>query len=59
MKIVVVGSVAYDTVETPAAKREEILGGSAVHLSAAASHFAQYGSWSLLDYGFTNSKTRN
>ena len=40
MSLVVVGSVALDSVETPAAARENILGGSAVHFSFAASFFA-------------------
>jgi len=40
MSILVVGSVAYDTVETPAEKRERQLGGSASFFSLAASHFA-------------------
>ena len=40
MSILVVGSVALDTVETPFGKAEEALGGSAVYFSAAASYFA-------------------
>lgn len=40
MSILVVGSVAYDTVETPFGKAEEALGGSAIYFSAAASFFA-------------------
>jgi sugar/nucleoside kinase (ribokinase family) len=39
MPLVVVGSVALDSVETPADRREELLGGSAVHFSYAASFF--------------------
>ena len=38
--IAVVGSVAYDTIETPNARAEEVLGGSATHFSFAASYFA-------------------
>ncbi len=38
--ILVVGSVAYDTVQTPAQMRERQLGGSASFFSLAASHFA-------------------
>jgi len=37
MSILVVGSVAYDSVETPYGKVDEALGGSAVFFSAAAS----------------------
>jgi len=34
-----VGSVAYDTIETPAGKRERCLGGAATYFSLAASYF--------------------
>ncbi len=40
MSILVVGSVAYDTVETPFGTAEKVLGGSASFFSVAASHFA-------------------
>jgi sugar/nucleoside kinase (ribokinase family) len=40
MPLVVVGSVALDTVETPSEVRENLLGGSAVYFSYAASYFA-------------------
>ena len=40
MSLLVVGSVAFDTVETPFGKREEALGGSALYFAASASHFA-------------------
>ena len=39
-RILAVGSVAYDTVETPFGSREETLAGSATYFSLAASHFA-------------------
>ncbi len=39
MSILVVGSIAYDTVETPYGRRENSLGGSALYFSAAASFF--------------------
>ncbi len=39
MPLLVVGSVAIDNVETPQAKRNELLGGSATHFSYAASFF--------------------
>ncbi len=39
MSILVVGSVAYDTLETPAGRREDVLGGAATHFSTAASFF--------------------
>lgn len=40
MDIVVVGSVAYDSVKTPFGKAERILGGSASYFSTAASFFS-------------------
>jgi len=39
MPLVVVGSVALDSVETPTQKRDRILGGSAAYFSYAASYF--------------------
>jgi len=40
MPLLVVGSVALDSVETPTDKRENVLGGSAVYFSYAASYFS-------------------
>lgn len=40
MSVLVVGSVALDTVETPFGAREEVLGGSATYFSMAASYFS-------------------
>ncbi len=40
MSLLVVGTVALDSVETPTEKRDNVLGGSAVFFSTAASHFA-------------------
>ena len=39
MSVLVVGSVAYDTVETPFGRAERVLGGSASFFSVAASFF--------------------
>ena len=41
MSILVVGSVAFDTLETPSGKRERLLGGAATHFALAASFFTQ------------------
>lgn len=41
MSLLVVGSVALDTVETPFDKAEDALGGSATFISVAASYFAE------------------
>ena len=38
-KLLVVGSVALDTVQTPFGQAEEVLGGSATYFSTAASYF--------------------
>jgi sugar/nucleoside kinase (ribokinase family) len=39
MSVLVVGSVAYDTLETPAGRAEKVLGGSASYFALAASFF--------------------
>ncbi|MGD0860966.1 MAG: PfkB family carbohydrate kinase [Terracidiphilus sp.] len=41
MAITVVGSVAYDSIETPAGRRERCLGGAATYFSLAASFFTK------------------
>src|SRR2546421_2342300 len=41
MSVVVVGSVAFDSVATPFVERQRMLGGSATHFSLAASFFTQ------------------
>jgi len=40
MNLLIVGSVAIDTVETPSGKVDKALGGSATYASIAASYFA-------------------
>jgi len=39
MSLLVVGSVAFDAVETPFGKCEKMLGGSASHFSISASYY--------------------
>jgi len=41
MSVLVVGSVAYDGIETPFGKTDRILGGSATYISLASSYFAK------------------
>ncbi len=41
MSLVIVGSVAFDTIETPSDRRERIVGGSGTYCSLAASFFTQ------------------
>ena len=41
MSLVVVGSMAFDAIETPFGKTDKILGGAATYISLAASYFVQ------------------
>ena len=41
MSVTVVGSIAFDAINTPFGERERALGGSAVHFSLAASYFTE------------------
>ena len=41
MSILVVGSVAFDSIETPKGKRDRCLGGAATHFALAASYFTK------------------
>jgi sugar/nucleoside kinase (ribokinase family) len=43
VSLCVVGTLAFDDVETPAGRREGVLGGSATYFSVAASYFAKVG----------------
>lgn len=43
MSLLAVGSVAFDSVETPFGQRERMLGGSATHFSISASFFTNVG----------------
>lgn len=52
MKILVVGTVAYDTIETPEGRRENLLGGSASYFAAAASYFTDVGIVSVVGRDF-------
>ena len=58
MKILVVGSVAYDTVETPEGKRDSQLGGSASYFSVAASHFTDVGMVGVVGQDFHDEDLR-
>lgn len=41
MTVLIVGSIGLDTVETPFGKKQDILGGSAVHAATSASFYAR------------------
>lgn len=43
MSLVVVGSVAYDAIETPHGKRERTLGGSCTYIALSAAYFSKVG----------------
>ncbi|MHB8109074.1 MAG: PfkB family carbohydrate kinase [Syntrophorhabdaceae bacterium] len=43
MKLCVAGTVAYDSIETPCGKADNVLGGSALHFTNAASFFTDVG----------------
>jgi sugar/nucleoside kinase (ribokinase family) len=54
MSLLVVGSVAYDVVETPFGKCEKMLGGSASHFSIAASFFTNVSIVGVVGGDFTD-----
>ena len=54
MSLLVVGSVAFDAVETPFGKREQMLGGSASHFSIAASFFTDVRVVAVVGNDFTD-----
>ena len=41
MSVLVVGSVAFDSIETPFGSREEVVGGAATYFALAASCFTK------------------
>ena len=55
IQLVIVGSIGIDTIETPAEKREGILGGSASYACAAASFFARTGMVGIVGSDFPSS----
>jgi sugar/nucleoside kinase (ribokinase family) len=52
MKLLIVGSVAIDSVETPFGKADNALGGSATYASVAASYFTSPGIVAVVGYDF-------
>jgi sugar/nucleoside kinase (ribokinase family) len=57
MSLVVVGSVAYDGVETPHGKVERMLGGAATYISLSASYFTQVRIVAVVGDDFANEDT--
>jgi len=58
MSILVVGSVAYDTVETPFGRAERVLGGSASFFSLAASFFSPVSLVGVVGHDFGEEQLR-
>lgn len=56
MSLTVVGSVAFDAVETPFGKRERMLGGAAVHFSLSASNFTDVRMVGVVGNDFTENE---
>ncbi len=56
--LVVVGSVAYDSIETPTQSHPDVLGGSATYFSLAASHYARPGIVAVVGQDFRPEHTR-
>jgi sugar/nucleoside kinase (ribokinase family) len=54
MAILVVGSVAFDTIQSPYGKVEKILGGSATYFSLAASYFTEVRVVAVVGEDFTD-----
>lgn len=56
MAILVVGSVAFDSIETPHGRRKKCLGGAATHFSLAASFFTPVRIIAVVGEDFTNAE---
>src|SRR5574340_1153475 len=54
MSLLVVGSVAFDSIQTPFGKEERILGGSATYFSLAASYFTDVRVIAVVGEDFTS-----
>lgn len=54
MSILVVGSVAFDSIETPFGKAEKVIGGSATYFSVAASFFTDVQLVAVIGEDFTD-----
>ena len=55
MKLLVLGTVAYDTVKTPFGQREQALGGSATYCALAASYFTEVAILGVVGEDFNDS----
>ena len=57
MSLIVVGSVAYDGVETPHGKVDRMLGGAATYIALAASYFTKVGIVAVVGDDFAQEDT--
>jgi len=58
MSLVVVGSVAYDAVETPFGKRDRMLGGACTYIALSASYFTEVGIVAVIGEDFDQADCR-
>src|SRR5919112_6915071 len=56
MSLTVVGSVAFDALETPFGKRDKILGGAGTHFALSASFFTQVNVVGVVGNDFTETE---
>ena len=56
MSLTVVGSVAFDALETPFGKRDKVLGGAATHFSLSASFFAAVNAVGIVGGDFSDAE---
>ena len=60
MSVIVVGTMAYDAIETPFGKADKIVGGSATYVAYAASNFVQpINQVSIIGYDFPKEEMHN
>jgi sugar/nucleoside kinase (ribokinase family) len=58
MSILVVGSVAFDTIATPSGRVKDILGGAATYFALAASYFTEVRMVAVVGEDFTRKRSR-
>src|SRR5690606_24892834 len=56
MSLTVVGSVAFDALETPFGKRDKVLGGAATHFGLSASFFTEVNAVGVVGSDFTDAE---
>ena len=59
MSLLVVGSVAFDCLESPYGKVERALGGAATYFAVAASHFTHVNLVAIVGDDFTSKRRRS